>query len=253
MARRNKKKQAEHNNNERWLVTYSDLITLLLVFFVVMYSMSKVDMAKYTQLAQSLQYTFSKSESVIAHDGAGGGVIGVINPPNNDSDNNKDQTGAQTEADKKRKEQELQGLLKIITKYIEDNKLQASVSAVDTDRGISVTLKDYFLFDLGKADLKPGAFPILDKLASLFPTLHAEVSVEGHTDDLPITSGGQYLDNWRLSSERSLSVVRYFTEQKGLARDIFQSIAYADTKPVAKNDSEANRQKNRRVEIVVLR
>ncbi|WP_438435376.1 flagellar motor protein MotB [Gorillibacterium sp. sgz500922] len=257
MARRNKKKHAEHESNERWLVTYSDLITLLLVFFVVMYSMSKVDMDKYSQLAQSLQFTFSKSDSMIAKNGAGGGVLGVINPPNNEADNKQDnkeedQSGAQTEADKKRKEQELQGLLKIITQYIEDNKLQATVSAVDTDRGIAVTLKDYFLFDLGKAELKSGAYPILDKMASLFPSLHAKISVEGHTDSLPISGGGLYQDNWRLSSERSLSVVRYF-EKKGLSRDLFRSVAYADTEPIAKNDTEANRQKNRRVEIVVLR
>lgn len=258
MARRNKKKDAEHNNNERWLVTYSDLITLLLVFFVIMYSMSKVDVAKYNQLAQSLQFQFNKSDSVVPQGGGGSGLVGETDPKkdqkaDNDSEDTQKKTGEQTRADQQRKEQELQGLLKIITQYIKDNKLEATVSAVDTERGISVTLKDYFLFDLGKADLKPGAFPILDKLASLFPTLHAQVSIEGYTDDLPITNGGQYQDNWRLSSERSLSVLRYFTEQKSLSRDLFQSVAHADTKPVAKNDSEANRQKNRRVEIVVLR
>ncbi|WP_058300529.1 flagellar motor protein MotB [Gorillibacterium timonense] len=261
MARRNKKKQVEHENNERWLVTYSDLITLLLVFFVIMYSMSKVDVAKYNQLAQSLQFQFNKSDSVMPQGGGGSGLVGETDPKkdqtaDNDSDDSKKKAGDETRADQERKEQEqkeqeLQGLLKIITHYIDDNKLQATVSAVDTERGVSVTLKDYFLFDLGKADLKPGAYPILDKMASLFPSLHAEISIEGHTDDLPIT-GGQYQDNWRLSSERSLSVLRYF-EKKGISRDILRSVSYADTKPIVKNDSEANRQKNRRVEIVVLR
>ncbi|MEO3947321.1 flagellar motor protein MotB [Gorillibacterium sp. CAU 1737] len=272
MSRRSKKKHAEHENNERWLVTYSDLITLLLVFFVIMYSMSKVDVAKYNQLAQSLQFQFNKSDSVMPQGGGGSGLVGETDPKkdqkaDNDSDDSKKKAGEETRANdtkaetpaeqqkaEQQRENELQGLLKIITSYIDDNKLQATVSAVDTDRGIIVTLKDYFLFDLGSATLKSGAYPVLDKMGTLFPDLHgAQISVEGHTDDLPLSSGAKFQDNWRLSSERSLSVVRYFTEQKGISRDTFRSVAYADTKPVAKNDSEVNRQKNRRVEIVILR
>ncbi|MBC8080636.1 MAG: flagellar motor protein MotB [Gorillibacterium sp.] len=267
MSRRSKKHKHEgHGSSERWLITYSDLITLLLVFFIVMYSMSKVDMEKYAQLSQSLQFSFNKSDSMIPQGGGGSGVIGEVSPKTDDKDKDKDKdnvgvgdkdkTDAMEQAEKAAlllKEQELQDLLQKITKYIDDNNLEATVSAVDTTRGIAVTLKDYFLFDLAKADLKSGAFPVLDKLGSLIPTLNAEISIEGHTDNLPLSSGAAYKDNWRLSSERSLSVLRYFTEQKNLSRDVFQSVAYADTMPIAANDSEANRQKNRRVEIVVLR
>lgn len=267
MARKSRKKHAEeHESNERWLVTYSDLITLLLAFFVVMFSFSKVDSAKYAQLAQSLQSSLNPSISVMPQGGGGSNIIGTFNPEsdedkekngNGDADKTHVKSGDTDEEAKEAalalKEKELQDLLKVINGYIDENHLEATVSAVDTSRGISVTLKDYFLFDLGKADLKPEAYPLLDQLASLIPTLNSQISIEGHTDNLPLTSGAYYKDNWRLSSERSLSVLRYFTDVRKMPRDEFQSVAYADTKPVAANDTSTNRAKNRRVEIVVLR
>lgn len=267
MSRRSKKKHAEeHESNERWLVTYSDLITLLLAFFVVMFSFSKVDSAKYAQLAQSLQNSFNPSISIMPQGGGGSSLIGTFNPAsdedkekngNGDTEKNHVKSGDTDEEAEKAaqtlKERELQDLLKLVNGYIDENHLEATVTAVDTSRGISVTLKDYFLFDLGKADLKPEAYPLLDQLAGFIPTLSAQISIEGHTDNLPIVSGAYFKDNWRLSSERSLSVLRYFTEVHKLPREEFQSVAYADTKPVAANDTPANRAKNRRVEIVVLR
>ncbi|WP_040952477.1 OmpA/MotB family protein [Gorillibacterium massiliense] len=269
MSRRAKKKHQQHENHERWLITYSDLITLLLVFFVVMYSMSKVDVAKYNMLAQSLHYQFQKSDTFIPHDVGAGGVVGSLNPPSSPAPSEKDNTASgntdstQTDQDRKtaeqmgkeamEKEAQLQNLYDIIKQYIHDNKLEAQVSVQDAKKGIVVTLKDYFLFDLGSANLRQGAYPILQQMASLFPSLTgAVISVEGHTDDLPIRSG-YFHDNWQLSYERSLSVLRYFTDTSKLPDTTFQAVAYADTRPIAPNNSEANRQKNRRVEIVVLR
>ncbi|WNQ11626.1 flagellar motor protein MotB [Paenibacillus aurantius] len=259
MARRSRKKHAEHENHERWLITYSDLITLLLIFFIIMYAMSKIDMAKYTVLAQSLNYQFTKTDSIMPQ-GGGSGQIGQIDPNRNkDSDDEVNKVKEQQEQDKTdkeekdKKEKELQDLLKLVNQYIAENNLQTKVSAVDIPRGIAVTLNDLLLFDLGKADLKPEAYPVLERMASLFPTLNTKISIEGHTDNLPLATGSLYKDNWRLSSERSLSVLRYFTDTAKLSPSTFMSVAYADTRPVAENNSDANRQKNRRVEIVVLR
>jgi chemotaxis protein MotB len=114
-------------------------------------------------------------------------------------------------------------------------------------------LNDLFLFDLGKAELKKDAYPVLNQLASLFPTLNTTISIEGHTDNLPLATGSIYRDNWGLSNERSLSVLRYFINTAGLEPKKFISTGYADTRPVAENNSAENRSKNRRVEIVVLR
>lgn len=251
MARRAKRKQPEHENNERWLITYSDLITLLLIFFVIMYAMSQVDVAKYNSLAQSLQLQFTKADSVMPN-GGGKGTVGTVNPQKSTLDDEANKRQQEFE-EKERKERELQDLLKVVNQYVSEHNLQAQVLALDTERGIAITLNDLFLFDLGKADLKADAFPVLEKMASLFPTLNTKISIEGHTDNLPIATGSVYKDNWRLSSERSLSVLRYFTETAKLPAAMFKSIAYADTTPVAPNDSVANRQKNRRVEIIVLR
>ncbi|MFD0696285.1 flagellar motor protein MotB [Paenibacillus sp. GCM10027628] len=263
MARRGKKHE-EHVNHERWLITYADLITLLLVFFIIMYAMSKVDSQKYAVLAQVLNLQFQKADSVLDK---GHGISGQMTPKQGDADSkDKDFTQHNQDVqkeehdkskpednDKEKREKELQDLLKQVQAYITDQNLQAQVSASDTDRGVAITLNDLFLFDLGKADLKPASIPILQKLASLFPTLNTKVSIEGHTDNLPLATGSPYKDNWGLSFARSLSVLRYFSDTAGLDDNKFIATAYADTMPKVSNNSDENRAKNRRVEIIVLR
>jgi chemotaxis protein MotB len=264
MAKRNKKHE-EHENHERWLITYADLITLLLIFFVIMYSMSKIDVAKYTQLSKSLSFQFKKSDTVIPH-----GKTGIADPgqgvegnqsqkdPTKDSPTAQDTTVEQQNKEQlkqeqiKQREQELKDLMKKIEQYINDNKLQTQVSVKDTSRGIAITLNDLFLFDSGKADLKPASVPILEKLSSLLPTLKAPISIEGHTDNQPLSTGSFYKDNDGLASARSLSVKRIFDKIPGL-HDKLIGTFYGDSRPVAPNDTPENMQKNRRVEIIVLR
>ena len=262
MARRGKKHE-EHVNHERWLITYADLITLLLVFFIIMYAMSKVDVQKYSVLAQALNMQFQKADSVLDK---GFGVSGQMTPKQGDAQTpdrttNQNQDDQKEEKDKtkpeenekEKREKELQDLLKQVQAYIKDQNLEAQVSASDSERGVAITLNDLFLFDLGKADLKAASFPILQKLASLFPTLNSKVSIEGHTDNLPLATGSPFKDNWGLSFARSLSVLRYFSDTAKLDDNKFIATAYADTMPKVANTSDENRSKNRRVEIIVLR
>jgi chemotaxis protein MotB len=260
MARRNKKK-GDPENHERWLLTYADMITLLLIFFIILYSMSKIDVAKYTQLAQSLSMQFKKVNTVIPHgktgtNDQGEGTKGTL--PNKTEDKNISQMNQseqekKLENDIKQKEQELQNLKQKIEQYINDNKLETQVSVKNTDRGIAITLNDLFLFDSGKADLKAASFPILAKLATLFPDLKTKISFEGHTDNQPLSTGSIYKDNQGLSAARSLSVMRYFDHVPNLDPNLLVGSYYGDSKPVAPNDTPENRQKNRRVEIIVLR
>lgn len=264
MARRNKK-PAEHENHERWLLTYADLITLLLIFFVIMYSMSKVDIAKYTVIAQALKLQFKSGETFIPKGTTGnndpgkgkeGDMLEIV--PNSEMDKMLQDMKklAQQQLEKElqdKKELELQDVLKKVQQYISDNKLDPQVSAKDTVRGIAITLNDLFLFDSGKADLKPASYPILDKLASFFPTLNTKISIEGHTDNQLLNTGSLYRDNKGLSAARSLSVSRYFTDVAKLDDHLFIGTFYADAVPVAPNDTAENRAKNRRVEIIVLR
>ncbi|CAG7656094.1 flagellar motor protein MotB [Paenibacillus allorhizosphaerae] len=250
---RNRKRKESHENHERWLITYSDLITLLLIFFIIMYAMSKVDVSKYEILAQSLAFEFKKADTMMPN---GLGVMGANNPAKGgDTDQNVQQAmnEAKEREEWEKREKQLEDLLQKIQTYIEQNNLQAQVSAANTPRGVAVTLNDLFLFDLGKADLKAGAYPILNQFAALIPTLNATISIEGHTDDLPLSTGSAYKDNWGLSQARSLSVLRYLIYNAQLDPKKFISTSYADTRPVVENNSAENRAKNRRVEIVVLR
>lgn len=252
MTRRNKKR-ASHENHERWLITYADLITLLLIFFVIMYAMSKVDMQKYEVLAESLHLQFTKGDSILERND---GIMGSLKPGESPAPTpaaTPQATPSEAEQEKLQREKDLQDLLAKVTQYIADNNLQAQVSAHNAQRGVVIKLNDLILFDLGKAELKPAALPILDQLASLFHSLNTKISIEGHTDNLPLQTGSLYKDNWGLSQARSVSVVRHFLNAENMRDDMFVSAAYADTIPVAPNDSEENRAKNRRVEIVVLR
>ncbi|MFM9330632.1 flagellar motor protein MotB [Paenibacillus mesotrionivorans] len=251
MRRSNRKKRNAPENHERWLITYSDLITLLLIFFIVMYSMSKVDMAKYEMLSESLHLQFAKGDTIIEkHDGPAGDLKqgDKATPVPTDTPTPSPSASAQAE-----RERELQDLLSKVNQYIEENNLQAQVSTGDLQRGVVIKLNDMVLFDLGKADLKPASLPILDKLGSLFRSLDTKISIEGHTDNLPLQTGSLYKDNLGLSQARSVSVIRYLLSTPGMNDRMFVSTAYGDTMPIAPNDTEENRAKNRRVEIVVLR
>lgn len=112
----------------------------------------------------------------------------------------------------------MQNLFNVITQYIEDNKLENQIFVADKPQGLSITLSDRFLFDQGQAALKDGAAPTLSKLASLFRDLNTVVSIEGHTDNIPVGANSTYKDNWELSGERALSVLRFFWIQRNLTR-----------------------------------
>ncbi|WP_145324303.1 flagellar motor protein MotB [Paenibacillus xylanexedens] len=276
MSRRSKRrgKRETIDHRDRWMITYADLITLLLIFFVIMYAMSNLDSGKYDVVTQSLQNTFNASDSILElGEGLGEkpGQTITENPPSEvqGEDPSKDEgtpsdSGTATPEDDNKpltereeqfrsQEQELQNLFNVITQYIEDNKLENQIFVADKPQGLSITLSDRFLFDQGQAALKGDAAPTLTKLASLFRDLNTVVSIEGHTDNIPVGANSTYKDNWELSGERALSVLRFFLDTENLNPDGFQYAGYADTRPTGDNTSSAGRQKNRRVEITVLR
>ncbi|AOZ93279.1 flagellar motor protein MotB [Paenibacillus crassostreae] len=254
---------AEPSSRDRWLITYADLITLLLIFFVMMYAMSTLDASKYEGVTESLQLSFKSGNSILEQ---GSGLTGtadqedVTKEPTQEQEGNpqgEDTTESQPLTERelafRAQEQELQGLMSVITQYVTDNELQDQIFVADKPQGISITLSDQFVFDTGRADLKPASAPVLSKLASLFRDIGTTVSIEGHTDNMPIKYASNYKDNWELSGERALSILRYFLEHEKLTADGFQYAGYADTRPVGDNTSGQGRQSNRRVELIVLR
>lgn len=266
-----RRKRISSTNHERWLLTYADMITLLLIFFVVMFAMSRLDVEKYQAITQSLQSSFKSGNSILDQgsgllDGgnsmsgnASGGGKGDKGKGENNStstvekEEEKDQPLTAREIAFRKQEEELSNLMNMIEQYIKENKLEDQISINDLPKGISITLNDRFLFDIGQANLKADSTETLKRLASLFKQLKTMISIEGHTDNLPITSKSKYADNWELSGARALSVLRYFIDKEDLNPEGFQYAGYADTRSAGDNNTSAGRQKNRRVEITVLR
>lgn len=289
MRRKNSRSNRNHSeqsaSHDRWLITYADLITLLMIFFVVMYAMSNVDAAKYQSLSSALNTTFSSGSgsgnlpaNVGLLDGAytrKPGETGALNtqqagasngddaatsPDSSSANDSEEQSkpvmiGEITEKDLafRKQEEQLQHVMSTIQQYIQDNQLETQITVTDTAKGVEIRLSDSLLFALGRADLTSAAYPTMDKLASLFSQLDTTISIEGHTDNLAIAPGGRYKDNWELSAERALSVLRYFVEQKNLNSETFQIAGYGDTRPVDSNETAEGRKNNRRVEIIILR
>ncbi|WP_025688446.1 flagellar motor protein MotB [Paenibacillus zanthoxyli] len=272
-GRRNRRPDGRDSSN-RWMITYADLITLLLIFFVVLFAMSSLDQQKYSGVISSLQRSLQTGNGVL--EGGNGILDGGKGEENAGSTENGDgqsradghsavipsatPDGGKTSASPsprelafRQQEAKLAELMNVITEYVKSNDLGGQIFVADKPQGIAITLSNRFLFDVGKADLKPAASPALHQLSGLFRGIGAMVSIEGHTDNQPVLPSSRYVDNWELSGARALSVLRFFLEKEGLKSSQFQYAGYADTRPAADNATESGRQKNRRVEIIVLR
>lgn len=215
----------------RWLLTYADLITLLMIFFVMMYAISSVDSKKYNALRSSLQSalrTGAGSSAVLPYDGAS-----AIDLP-------------------AARQQENAAFSDIINKVQGAVPNQQAVAFSVDERGLTIRFLDNVLFDLGRAELRPDARQLLGPVAQALAGVNNYVRVEGYTDDLPINTV-QYPSNWELSAARAINVTRYLIQQYGLDPKRFSSLGYGEYRPLYPNTSEQNRQKNRRVDIVILR
>lgn len=266
---RRERRAQQRETHDRWMITYADLITLLLIFFVILYAMSSLDTEKYNIVTGALSQTF-KTGTLLED---GNGILDSGRETDNAPAANNQQegssagqaagtgqpVGAENKAPTARelafREQEarLAELMGVITSYVQDNNLGDQIFVADKPQGIAITLSDRFLFDVGRAELKAPSAPALRQLAGLFRNIGATISIEGHTDDMPVSLASQYRDNWELSGARALSVLRFFLDREGLSPDSFQYAGYADTRPAADNATDGGRQKNRRVEIIVLR
>ncbi len=235
---RKKGEHNQHDNRDRWLLTYADMITLLMAFFIMMYSMSVLNVAKFRQAAISIRSGFGGMVK-----GQGRSILGTsgifsVRP----SPIEGDTAGVPGQI-----------LEHLVERIGEDPAARNAVQFGEDERGLVITLlSDHLLFDPGRAELRPSAYPTLDKIAETLDKTLNEISIEGHTCDLP-PRGSRYPTNWELSFARANKVRGYLVELKGLEADRFSVAAYGSTKPVRANTSEANRRMNRRVEIVLRR
>jgi len=234
MNRRRRQKQ-NNNNSERWLVTYVDLITLLLTFFIVLYSYSKVDVDKFKAMSESLALTFGSGSTVL--ESPGSSIV-----PGNPSG----QTGDISET------AQLSGLMDELEEYIQQNGLEEQVSVTAEERGIVLSFQDDVLFELGSDQLTAQAREILSKVAPILKDTPNYIRIEGHTDNLPIHTA-QFPSNWELSAARATNVVQELIDVHGFPPQKLSATAYGEYRPRVSNNSAANRQLNRRVNLVILR
>ncbi len=248
MAR--KKKHPEHENLERWLVSYADFITLLFATFVVLYALAQVDATDFAKLEESLKNAFAQSGSLF--DGQQSVMDG--------SDSLFDQQQANSfipslmleYISPKYEEESFKEIEESIQKLTEAGELDG-ISTKITDKGLLITFDDKYLFAPASAYLDSSAKKLLDKVGVLICkkfVLHA-MRIEGHTDSDPISSV-QYPSNWELSAARASSVVRYMISRFKFSPSLFSAIGYADTRPLETAISPKD-PANRRVEILVMK
>jgi chemotaxis protein MotB len=232
------KKHEEHVNHERWLISYADFITLLMVFFVVMYSMSSADSEKFRKISQSLSKAFNVD--VMQGSPDAGLMDGISKPEAPIDDMIQDSEVPQVAR-----------LRSKIESIVDGGSQNPDVSVGRDKEGIVIRLSGSYLFDSGRAELKPNSLAVLDAIATELKMLDNDIRIDGHTDSTPIDSP-RYPTNWELSVARALSVTRYLTETDGLRAGRMIAAGFGEFRPMASNDTREGRAQNRRVEIHVL-
>ncbi len=273
MAR--KRREEEHPNHERWLVSYADFITLLFAFFVVMYSISSVNDGKYRVLSETLTDAFLKSAQSLDPIQVGekvrtinpvAGEYAASEPGTLESSDTEDpldildeeniETKGRPEADGTGREgdtgdavtnldQTAAALEATLSPFIANDL----VNIKKTDRGVEVEMKSKMLFDSGSARLSRAAIKMLRDVSGILKPLPNQIIVEGHTDNVPIRTI-LFPSNWELSAARAASVVHLLV-RFGLGPERMAAIGYGEYKPTATNSDEDGRQKNRRVALII--
>ena len=211
-------------------------------FFILLFSFSEIDANKFRMIANSFRGVFDYEASMIPFE----------EPPSSPVEHTRQPVDFKDIIEKKKENKELDELLMKIKEYLRKHHLEGVIMATREERGIELVLQENILFDSGRATIKQGAKPFLTEVAKLISSLSNKISVEGHTDSQRIIQPSKYQSNWNLSGDRAANVVNYFIEQHHLSSDRFTIAGYAYTQPVASNETEEGRLKNRRVVIVIL-
>lgn len=267
MARKKKHEEHEaHANHERWMLSYADMLTLLLALFIVMFAISKVDQKKYEIFAQGTAQAFGQANlamqgQVGSLDG-GDGILKDQAPgqeaevpaitPDQPSPLTMQAALQREQAARAAAAKELANLKQIQQKISGELKAAGLENAATfqlNERGLVVNIvTDKVLFDTGQAVLRPEGRKVIDTIAPIIKGIPNYMAVEGHTDDVPLNGARS---NWELSGDRASAVVRTLVTD-GIPMSKISTSGYADQRPIASNKNDAGRSKNRRVAVVVL-
>lgn len=235
-----KKQHHEEHLDETWLLPYSDMLTLLLALFIVMFALGQTDKAKFQALSKEFNIIFSggsgvmqrDGSSMIPMDGAGGEGSGVYN--------------AKTEEDK------MNEIKKMLEQEIGKEGYSDKIKVELTSQGLEITMQDAVLFRSGEAEIVNNASLVLSKLSNMLRDLDNKVKIVGHTDNVPI-SNSRFRSNWDLSAMRAINVMNYMVSSTGITANRASIEAHGEYAPKYDNNTEDGRAKNRRVEIIVIR
>lgn len=213
----------------RWLLTYADMITLMLALFIILFAMSTISRVKFQQFAKDVSGGFDNQWS--------------INQPPNGGVNGKEPFDANSN---------VPDIEKQLQQYVERHKLQSQVQIHMDHRGLVITLlSDKSYYDSGSAQLRPETKKILDAVDSFLKKNQNLIRVEGNTDNVPIATA-EYPSNWELSTARAVNVVRYLVEHDHLDPSRISAAGYGQYHPRTDNSSAEAKQQNRRVDVVLL-
>lgn len=242
-----KKKHEEHENHERWIIPYADMVTLLFAFFVVLYSMSQTDKKKAQAVAESVAQAFLGGDK-------GGATLQSI-MKRDDDPMSPPQTSPRIMVrrvttneeiiDELRKQMSTEGFDLVI-----QDKVQPIQVKIDS-RGVVISINAGFLFDEGSTEVKPELYPVIQIVAEVLKANSRLVLIEGHTDDRPVV-GNVFYSNWELSALRATSMARLLVNQFGIDPKRLTPSGIAQYRPVGDNSTEVGRAANRRVELIML-
>jgi chemotaxis protein MotB len=247
--------QPVHESHDRWLVSYADFITLLFAFFVVMFASSQADRSKVKRVSESVKRALedgpaSRIESVVAQilggtvDDKGKGNAAMKGPGGAKLD-------GPTPAANSRLASELLPSLEYLNLELKQEIDSGKMRIQLQPRGLVVSLQQATFFPSGEDAIAPDTYASLEKVATAIRNLPNPVRLEGHTDAIPIHTP-RFRSNWELSAARAIAVLELLNGRFGVRREQLAIAGYAETMPVADNDSELGRGRNRRVDIVIL-
>jgi chemotaxis protein MotB len=237
-----KRRAASHSNAERWVLSYADFVTLLFALFVAMYAISQQDKSGVKVFSESVRDAVRS-----------GGVPTAIRSLMATHDGSRTASGADHK-DKSLPVPADPSLAKAFGQLSVALKKEIGAGKVGLrlgTRGLVVTLQEGSFFPSGDDSIYASAYPAVERVASVIAELPNPVQLEGHTDSVPIHTG-RFRNNWELSTARSIALLQLFQAKFGLSPDRFTVAGYAQNAPVASNDEEGGRARNRRVEIVIL-
>jgi len=238
--RRRRRIASDHENHDRWLISYADFITLLFAFFVVMYGISAVSESKYRVLASSLEGAFGKASSSEA-------PVPQLTPDTLPPEVRQRTLKQQQAIEEQMHMTEVaSNLLDVMGPLVKEGKVRVTQSR----RGVSIEINANVLFEPGRAELEPQSLTVLRAVADTLKNEPFKLEVTGHTDIVPI-SNSLFASNWELSAVRASSVVRLLADN-GIASERLLAIGREASVPIAPNDTAEGRARNRRVELMIL-